>query len=77
LRTVLLNADPRLQPFATGHVYVAAKKWLDARTLLVSYFGHTDEPPVRCFEFRYSVDRAGHVTKLSRRIEPVTEKGCP
>jgi hypothetical protein len=77
VRDILLKADPRLQPFATGHVYVNTVKWLDSRTLLVSWFGHTDDAPVRCFQFRYKVDRTGKVRKLSGRVSPVTDRGCP
>ena len=75
---ILLKADPELLPFTNAHVYVNALKWLNSQTLLVSYSGHTDEPPVRCFLFRYTVWRDGAVKRLYRRVAPVNEfSNCP
>ena len=47
-----------------------------ARETYVAAFGHTDEPPVRCFRFIYSVSRAGVTQKVSERISPATATAC-
>jgi hypothetical protein len=76
IRAALLRTDPELAALAHGHFYVEAQRFLNADTLRVAAFGHTDEPPVRCFRFIYSVSRAGVTQKVSERISPATATAC-
>lgn len=76
VEALLRKTDPKLEPFSQGHFYVQAVRWQDSRTILVACFGHTDEPPVRCFRFRYLVSRDGKVRKLSQRVEPASSEAC-
>lgn len=65
-------ADPASRPFANGHAYYEVTRWEGSSALAVSFFGHTDEPPVRSFAFRYRISRAGVVKKLSQCVAPVS-----
>ena len=76
LGKAILASDERAARFATGHSYVGVAQWKDSRTVLVRWHGHTDEPPVVCFDLRYEVGRNGSVKKLAEHIAPVTDKGC-
>jgi len=76
LGKAILASDERAARFATGHSYVGVEQWKDSRTVLVRWHGHTDEPPVVCFDLRYEVGRNGSVKKLAEHIAPVTDKGC-
>jgi hypothetical protein len=77
LRATLERADAELRPYAIGHLYVDVEGWIDAQTVRVSWFGHTDESPVQCFAFSYSVSVAGKVTRVSKQSGSATERGCP
>jgi hypothetical protein len=72
LRAALTRFDKELGAVATGHFYVEAQRLLDANTLRVAAFGHTDDPPVRCFRFTYNFTRTGIVQRLTKRISPVS-----
>jgi hypothetical protein len=72
----LLQYDPELRAVANGHFYVEAQRFLDARTVRVAAFGHTDDMPVRCFRFVYSVSLDGRVKRLSKRVSPATATAC-
>jgi hypothetical protein len=63
--------DPETRPFKSGHTYVAIERWDGTEEVAVRFSGHTDEPPVMNFDFRYRVSRAGVVKKLSQQIAPV------
>jgi hypothetical protein len=76
VRTALLQNDRELVAVANGHFYVEAQHLLDANTLRVAVFGHTDEPPVRCFRFIYSISRSGKIERLSKRISPASATAC-
>jgi hypothetical protein len=76
MRTALLQTDSELNALANGHFYVEAQRFLDAQTVRVAAFGHTDEPRVRCFRFIYTVTRRGDVQRLSNRISPATATAC-
>jgi hypothetical protein len=76
MRAALLKEDRELGPVAGGHFYVEAQRFLDANTLRVAAFGHTDEAPVQCFRFIYTVGRGGEVERLSKRITPATATSC-
>jgi hypothetical protein len=76
MRTALLQNDRELVAVANGHFYVEAQRLLDANTLRVAVFGHTDEPPVRCFRFIYSVSRSGEIRRLSKRVSPASATAC-
>jgi hypothetical protein len=70
------SADSQSRGLATGHTYFRVTGWEGTEQVAVSFFGHTDEPPVLCFTLRYRVNKAGVVTKLSQRITPATAKFC-
>jgi hypothetical protein len=76
MRAALLRHDPELKAVANGHFYVEARRLVDANTVRVAAFGHTDEPPVRCFRFIFAVNRAGEIERLSKRISPATATAC-
>jgi hypothetical protein len=70
------DSDKELHGMATGHFYVEAQRFLDPRTMRVAAYGHTDEAPVQCFRFIYSVTLSGEINRLSKRISPATATGC-
>ena len=76
IRAALLRHDPELKAVANGHFYVEAQRLVDANTVRVAAFGHTDEAPVRCFRFIFAVNRAGRIERLSKRISPATATAC-
>lgn len=76
IRAVLLRRDRELSAIAGGHFYVAVERLLDPDTVRVAAFGHTDEPPVRCFRFVYTVTRSGKTERLSNRVSPATAAVC-
>jgi hypothetical protein len=69
-------SDPAARPYTHDHTYFDAERWQGNNQVLVRLHGHTDTPPVTCFDFRYRVSRGGVVTKLSQRILPVGGLGC-
>jgi hypothetical protein len=75
-RAALLHSDSELGAVANGHFYVAVERLLNADTMRIAAFGHTDEPPVRCFRFVYTMTRGGKIERLSRRISPATATTC-
>lgn len=64
--------DPKSRPFTHGHAYFQVTGWEGTQDLAVRFFGHTDEPPVTDFEFRYRISRRGDVKILSRHTALVT-----
>ncbi|HWF11594.1 MAG TPA: hypothetical protein VG297_24165 [Bryobacteraceae bacterium] len=73
----IASSDPAARPYTHGHTYFDAESWQGNGQVLVRLHGHTDEPPVTCFDFRYRVRRDGAVTKLSARMFPAgARKGC-
>jgi hypothetical protein len=64
----ILAADPGAERFARGHAYFDLERWDTLQLVIVHFHGHTDQPPVACFDFRYRVSRAGSVEKLSERV---------
>jgi hypothetical protein len=67
----ILGADPEAARFTTGHSYFDVVRWADAQHVFVHFHGHTDEPPVVCFDLRFRVSRAGDVESLSQRVRPI------
>jgi len=67
----ILASDPESRRFAAGHTYFAIEGWEGMHDVNVRFTGHTDEPPVTFFGFRYRVSREGAVKKLSRCVAPV------
>ena len=70
------QSDDELRAIASGHYYVEAQQFLDANTLRVAAFGHTDQPPVRCFRAIYSVTLGGKVDRISKRVSRATATFC-
>jgi hypothetical protein len=66
-------ADPASRRFAKGHAYYEVTHWLGNQEVAVRFYGHTDEPPVTDFEFRYRVSRAGVVKQFSQHTAPVKD----
>lgn len=66
-------ADPDSRRFANGHTYCEVTRWVGRQEVAVRFHGHTDEPPVTDFEFRYRVSRAGVVRQLSHQTAPVKD----
>jgi len=69
----IVAADAKTRPFSKGHAYFEVERWADNQEVAVRFFGHTDEPPVTHFDFRYRVSRTGAVKKLSQHTEPVKD----
>jgi len=67
----ILAADPESRHFTNAHAYFHVERWDGPAQVIVQFHGHTDEAPVRCFEFRYRVSRTGVVEKLSERVHPL------
>jgi hypothetical protein len=65
--------DPESRPFSNGHAYFEIERWEGNQEIAVRFFGHTDEPPVTRFDFRYRISRTGVVKKLSRHTAPVKD----
>lgn len=76
VRPLILPADPEAATIAKGHVYFEFEYWRGSQSATVRLHGHTDEPPVMCFDYRYEVTRTGQVDKLSRYVAPDTNRGC-
>jgi len=76
MRVALLRYDRELKTVDAGHFYIEAQRLLDADTVRVAAFGHTDQAPVRCFRFIYTIDRSGKIKRLSKRITPATATAC-
>jgi hypothetical protein len=68
--------DPESRRLATGHAYFQVRGWDGTQEMAVSFFGHTDQPPVLCFTLRYRINKAGVVKKLSQRVTPATATSC-
>jgi hypothetical protein len=60
----ILAQDPDIRRFAAGHAYFQATGWNDSQTIAATFSGHTDEPPVTEFKFRFRVSRTGAVQRL-------------
>jgi hypothetical protein len=69
----ILAADAKSRQFSVGHAYFEVQHWTDNQEVGVRFFGHTDEPPVTHFEFRYRVSRTGAVKKLAQHTTPVKD----
>ena len=72
----ILAADPESRHFANAHAYFQIERWDGPAHAFVRFQGHTDEAPVRCFEFQYRVSRTGVVEKLSGRVHPIDPHLC-
>jgi hypothetical protein len=57
------------QYLTAGHSYLRARRWASSHELLVTLFGHFDEPPSRGFTLRYRVNLNGTVQRVSRSSE--------
>ena len=66
--------DPSMQRFASGHEYFDLERWESAQNVIVRLHGHTDQPPVVCFDLSYRVGRTGAVAKLSQRVFPIDRR---
>jgi hypothetical protein len=66
--------DPGMERFASGHAYFDLERWDGAQNVIVRLHGHTDQPPVVCFDLRYRVSRTGGVAKLSQRVFPINNR---
>ncbi|MDQ6678947.1 MAG: hypothetical protein M3Z09_16815 [Acidobacteriota bacterium] len=72
----ILAADPSAERFAEGHAYFSVDGWQGTQDFLIHLYGHTDKPPVECFDLRFHVSRDGAVQKRSERVWPVTKSFC-
>ncbi len=88
VRARILAAYPGTARFVPGpeaapHSYCGVVRWLDAGHVKVRLNGHTDGVrvgstirPGDCFDLRFRVGRDGSVRELSRKVLPVSDKGC-
>jgi hypothetical protein len=72
----ILDSDREAARFANGHAYFEVDHWEGLQNVLVRFHGHTDEPPVVCFDLRYNIGRTGSVKKLAQHIFAATRRGC-
>jgi hypothetical protein len=54
------NDDPR--------AYFDMERWENPEAVIVHFYGHTDEPPVVCFDLRYQVKLGGTATRLYQNL---------
>jgi hypothetical protein len=76
IAAMIQAADPQSRPFTNAHAYFEISRWEGAQDVSVRFFGHTDEPPARCFAFRYRISQTGVVKKLWQHIAPFSTKLC-
>jgi len=67
-------ADSSTERLANAHAYFDLERWEGAQNVIVRLHGHTDQPPVVCFDLRYRVSRTGAVAKLSQREFPINNR---
>ena len=60
-------------PICPGHAYFDMEC---PQTVIVHFCGHTDEPPVVCFDLRYGVKLTGTAVKLVQNIYSPDSKFC-
>ena len=76
LGALIRKSDSSISRFASGHAYFDMERWESPETVIVHFYGHTDEPPVVCFDLRYRVKLSGTTTKLEQHVFPMGSKGC-
>ena len=84
----ILATYPNVLPFTQGphaapHSYCHVMHWTDPKHVEARLHGHTDGArigaafrPGDCFDLRFRVSREGEVHEISRRVLPVSNKGC-
>lgn len=68
----LRHADRGAAHYFDSHIYFQTRNWLDDRTALVQFCGHTDSYPTKQFDFRYRMDLDGHVQRVAKHVWPAT-----
>jgi hypothetical protein len=76
LGALIRKSDSSISRFASGHAYFDMERWESPEAVIVHFYGHTDEPPVVCFDLRYRVKFSGTTTKLEQHVFPPDSKGC-
>ena len=76
LGALIRKSDSSISRFASGHAYFDMERWESPEIVIVHFYGHTDEPPVVCFDLRYRVKFSGTTTKLEQHVLPPDSKGC-
>ena len=76
LGALIRKSDSSISRFASGHAYFDMERWEGPDTVIVHFYGHTDEPPVVCFDLRYRVKLSGTTTKFEQHVFPMGSKGC-
>jgi len=76
LGALIRKSDSSISRLASGHAYFDMERWESPEMVIVHFYGHTDEPPVVCFDLRYRVKFSGTTTKLEQHVFPPDSKGC-
>ena len=76
LGALIRKSDSSISRFASGHAYFDMERWESPETVILHFYGHTDEPPVVCFDLRYRVKLSGTTTKLEQHVFPPGSKFC-
>ena len=76
LGALIRKSDSSISRFASGHAYFDMERWESPETVIVHFYGHTDEPPVVCFDLRYRVNLSGTTKKLEQQMFPPGSKSC-
>src|SRR6516162_9677468 len=76
LGALIRKSDSSISRFVSGHAYFDMERWESPQTVIVHFYGHTDTPPVVCFDLRYRVKLSGTTIKLEQRIFPPGSKLC-
>lgn len=76
LGALVRKSDPGIGRFAAGHAYFDVDRWEGPTAVIVHFYGHTDEPPVVCFDLHYRVSLTGDVVKLEQRTFPPGSTFC-
>jgi hypothetical protein len=62
LGAMIRKSDSSISRFGAGHAYVDMERWEGPDTVIVHFYGHTDEPPVVCCDVHYQVKLGGTPT---------------
>ena len=76
LGALIRKSDSSISRFTSGHAYFLMERWESPQTVIVHFYGHTDTPPVVCFDLRYRVKFSGTTTKLQQHVFPPGSKFC-
>ena len=76
LGAMIRKSDSSISRLASGHAYFDVERWESPDTVIVHFYGHTDEPPIVCFDLLYQVRLGGTPTRLYQNLPVVGRTYC-